>query len=183
MPQPRFEKNEAAARLPAPLQSAASHTRMPCAATGVPAPQLFDLKYTLGAAGAHPSAPSEVDVQQFFFNTPLWWRARTNLHRSGKIHSLHLRGSGADTWPCTFQACSSASMSPACSSSKAESALQWKNELEEREEAEEIRLSVAESEPQPSLTDGKGKAPAPTEDATPSVLAIDSAFTVLCSST
>jgi hypothetical protein len=41
---------------------------MLCAATGIPTTQPFDLKHTLGAAGAHPSAPSEVDVQQFFFN-------------------------------------------------------------------------------------------------------------------
>ncbi|KAJ7352701.1 hypothetical protein DFH08DRAFT_805882 [Mycena albidolilacea] len=145
MPQQRSEQNEAAARYPAPSQPAASNTRMPCAATGVPAPQPFDLKHTLGAAGAHPSAPSEVDVQQFFFDTPLWRRAP-------------------------------------CSSSKAESASQRKNELEERGEyelAEVIRLSPAGFEPQPSLTEGKGKAPAPTENAAPSVLAIDSAFTAL----
>ncbi|KAJ7352709.1 hypothetical protein DFH08DRAFT_957491 [Mycena albidolilacea] len=79
-----------------------------------------------------PSAPGQVDLQQFL-----------NALFDGAAHSLN------------SQACSSAfvSSSSACSSPKTESAAQWKTELEECEErelAEAICMSLVESQPNDS---------------------------------
>ncbi|KAJ6604156.1 hypothetical protein DFH09DRAFT_1121800 [Mycena vulgaris] len=156
---------------PAPAPSAPAPAPQPAAHSSAP-PQALGFEHILnqflGGAGAHSSAPAQVDVQQ--------------------LMNMFMGGHPCAQAPKAPEASSSKSASTeSAMKQELEARLRSQQSSEERDLAEAIRMSLAESTAAPaSPSDSKGKAPAPAPvkdvaTSTAEVKAIDASFHSLSS--
>ncbi|KAK7064644.1 BAG domain-containing protein [Favolaschia claudopus] len=186
---PSTEKKEAAsAPTPAPAQVATAPAPKPAPTPAAQPSQPVGLEHVLnqflGAAGAQPSAPHAVDLQQLF-NMFLGGAAPTPASAQPQVRKrvplILCRRADGTCYILKAGPSNSKSAAPSASTTTQSAPATKKTALEEREErelAEAIRMSLADS----AESKGKSPAPAPVKDvasSTAEVQAIDASFGAL----